>query len=384
MENDRSSTQTFQADENILIKRFNDAILEAKGGTALAIDSKCDANNDLLPSESQSRTVEVQLDDDPEYYMRNPYSASDDLNLEIFDFYDPPPAPTDVRPRVPPGLTISNLSQFAVRQFEIFLDPPSLGTMCNWEYLAARLGLAASEIMYLRTQKRPTAEVLHKFSSRSLDDLLDIICDLGRIDLLLSLREYVSEGNFAVASTRQPTDSGVAESTIPLISTSNISMDDSDHALLNSVNNPDREKCILVVHHENKENFQLRKNYAWFAKNLRKYATRENFKLRDVDNCVDDANLIGTINNLFANAKHIIFVFSEDLLHLLYSSMEHSLKKYVFDLSNTEYARTLRNMRFRPVVFKDEKIALPVGWPNNTIVYEFPTMFDSLCSRIFR
>lgn len=55
---------------------------------------------------------------------------------------------------------------------------------------------------------------------------------------------------------------------------------------------------------------------------------------------------------LLLQALHIIFVFSEDFLELLQSETDRSLKRYIYDLSNGEYAQTLCNRRFRPVVFE--------------------------------
>lgn len=70
-----------------------------------------------------------------------------ELDAEILDFYDAPPSAAEVRPRAAKGVCIRHLSEFVLRQFETFLGPPSMGTMYNWEYLAAKMGLTASEIV---------------------------------------------------------------------------------------------------------------------------------------------------------------------------------------------------------------------------------------------
>ncbi|VDD88281.1 unnamed protein product [Enterobius vermicularis] len=367
-----------------LIKRFNDAVLEVKGASV---------HDELL---SQSQTIEIQLDEDPDYYANQSTPVLHELDAEILDFYDAPPSAAEVRPRAAKGVCIRHLSEFVLRQFETFLGPPSMGTMYNWEYLAAKMGLTASEIVYLRTQRNPTLEVLERFSSRPLDELLDITCDLGRIDLLLSVREHINESNPAVPSRSQATDSGqaknfkefvvgVAGSFITSSSLDTVNFNAGDRSISLSLTIPNRQKFILVVHHEKKNSTDLKKNFSWLMKNLRKYAGQEGFELFDIECCFDDTNLIGTINAVFRDALHIIFVFSEDFLELLQSETDRSLKRYIYDLSNGEYAQTLCNRRFRPVVFegKDPRV-LPIGWPTNTIVYEFPTMFSKLCVRIFK
>lgn len=178
---DMSSTMQYPIDRRIL-NQYNDAVDAFKRTMLPRME---DPALSLI-----SKTLTIQLDDDEDYGQEVV-----ELDPQITEFYDPPPKAAEIRPRVAKGVCIKHLSQLARRQFEIFLDPPSLGSMYNWEYVAARLGLTGNEILYLKNQKNPTSEVLLRFSGRPLEDLLNIIRDLGRVDLLLTLRDFINERN---------------------------------------------------------------------------------------------------------------------------------------------------------------------------------------------
>ncbi|VDK45387.1 unnamed protein product [Anisakis simplex] len=356
-------------------------------------------------------------------------------------FHDAPPTACEARPYVGDNaLLVGHLPQVAHRQIELYLNPPSYGSMHNWQYLASNFGVSNNEIMAripylfcLRSAKNPTRVILERFARCSLNHFLDLICELNRIDVLITLQPYVN-GLKASADALQASgllnnslsDSGAffdefagqsssmrpplaarsksrssgqvprtcyaqPELLLPLQSSAASSGSSfQKHYRYDVAHWNLSEKIILITHHEDETSDLLKKNFKWLMKNLRKYGKETNCNVLNIEECLCEGDILGGLHALFENAMHIVCVFSDDYTKMLTCSDEGGdqlciLKRYLHSLMDSEYMQHSGvNQRFRAVILEGtERDVLPTGWPQNTLVYVFPTHHVELFKKLF-
>lgn len=68
-------------------------------------------------------------------------------SISLLHFNDPPPSASDLIPVIPEHICVNGLRMHGLQELELFLNPPSRGSMLNWEYVAAEFGFSNSKIM---------------------------------------------------------------------------------------------------------------------------------------------------------------------------------------------------------------------------------------------
>lgn len=114
------------------------------------------------------------------------------------------------------------------------------------------------EIVVLRNAQNPIGQLCRQFSSFKLADLLMLVCDMGRLDVLLSLKNLVKNFNNVKNVGQKQSDvlrERYVETDSVILATSTTEVES-----LNSISS--RDFCdeivanpaplILVLHHENK------------------------------------------------------------------------------------------------------------------------------------
>ncbi|KHN83518.1 hypothetical protein Tcan_15710 [Toxocara canis] len=306
-----------------------------------------------------SLTIDIELDNDEQYALTQlSYNADDSSpHNSLETFYDAPPTAAEVRPHVGSEVYVRHLPQLAFRQFELYMNPPSYGSMRNWEYLASSLGLSNNEIM----ARIPAKSEL----------LVAVAWDDG--NLVSVPGAFFDEPGPSVP---------VVASTAHRAGTS------ENRHIQRAAEQSLGGKFILVTHHEEEASADLRKNFKWLMKNLRKHGEQSEVSVFNIEECANERDMLGGLHSIFENAMHIVCVFSEDYAQMLRSDSDSqcvAMKKYLHNLMNAEYVRKLGvNQRFRAVILQGtERSVLPTGWPQNTLVYEFPSHHIQLFKKLF-
>ncbi|EFO18856.1 hypothetical protein LOAG_09637 [Loa loa] len=302
-------------------------------------------------SEPQSVSLDVELDSD--IYPSPAVILNQDEGKEsisLFSFNNPPPCAWDLVPEIPENISVTDLPMRGLQEVELCLNPPSLGSMLNWEYVAAEFGFSNNKIMHLRTSANPTADVLREIAHRPLKNLLNVLAKINRVDALLSLQPYL-------------------ESTIRTADNTEISSSDS---------------VILVTHHELVTSVALRKNYKWFLKNLRKQARQISMSAFDIDDYLETTCQFEGLHTLFASASNIVCVFTDDYMGMLKSNGNEqavTVKQYLHKLMNSEFMEQGSNQRFCAVVFQGTgRDVLPLGWAKEYTGIRIPCKIICNCS----
>ncbi|KAK6111568.1 hypothetical protein QQG55_44160 [Brugia pahangi] len=342
-------------------------------------------------SELQSVSLEVELDSDiyptPAAITKEDYGEE---SISLFSFNSPPPCAWDLVPEISENIPITGLPMRGLQEVELYLNPPSRGSMLNWEYVAAEFGFSNSRIMHLRTSTNPTADVLLEITHRPLKNLLDVLAKINRVDALLSLQPYlenvVGTGNTEISSSDSGAYMNAAKSDVLTYSASSSSNSVRPTASnANTIIN--NQKFILVTHHEFVTNVALRKNYKWFLKNLRKQATEISMSVFDINDYLEASCQFEGLHTLFADASHIICVFTDDYMEMLKSNGKEQIvtvKQYLHKLMNGEFMEQGSNQRFCAVIFQGTgRDMLPLGWAKSTLVYEFPANHVQLFRKLF-
>uniref|UniRef100_A0A8R1TSY8 Uncharacterized protein n=1 Tax=Onchocerca volvulus TaxID=6282 RepID=A0A8R1TSY8_ONCVO len=341
----------------------------------------------------QSVSLDIELDSDI-YPTPAVVLDQDDgkESISLFTFNSPPPCAWDLVPEIPEKVSVTALSKRGLQEIEFCLNPPSRGSMLNWEYVAAEFGFSNSKIMHLRTSANPTAHVLREIAHRPLKNLLNVLAKINRVDALLSMQPYLE--NIMRTSRNAKTlssDSGAfvnaGKSDILTYSASSSGSFGGPSALSASAIVDNNEKFILVTHHEFVANVVLRRNYKWFLKNLRKQAKQVNMSTFDIDDYLETSCEFEGLHTLFADATNIVCVFTDDYLEMLKSSGNEqavTVKQYLHKLMNGEFMERGNNQRFCAVIFQGTgRDVLPLGWAKSTLVYEFPANHLQLFRKLF-
>uniref|UniRef100_A0A914D4I1 Death domain-containing protein n=1 Tax=Acrobeloides nanus TaxID=290746 RepID=A0A914D4I1_9BILA len=314
-----------------------------------------------------------------------------------------PPNPETFCQKLDEKIQISRLTPNVFKILSLFLNADAIGTLKNWEHLAAQFGLSHHEIRNLRRTEDPTEAILSRFSNLSINRLLEFLCEMERLDLLLSLHPYLeglTAGFNALQSSEEDWgDSGMYQEAgpsthrripaHPLVSTSSI----YEPPTRSKISLPNT-KFVIVTHYEISK--EAKKLFKFFMKNLRHHSTKSNDQSQpctvlDLNECIDESN-IRQIENFFTPAKHILLFATQDYSENVASS-NHAIStdaalltaRHFHSLMNDEYFQSgYTNRRFRVVIPSDkEKSCLPLGWATNTLVYKFPENFSELCTKLF-
>ncbi|VDN51465.1 unnamed protein product [Dracunculus medinensis] len=335
--------------------------------------------------EAISLTLEIELDDHRiiQHSALNAY-----VSLPLEEFYDRPTDIYEIKPVIASGYRICNLCAVAVHQMEMYLNVPSYGSLLNWENLAAKLGLSILQILSLRKCVSPMLKLLELHSNLPLNIIIDAICELNRVDLLISLIPYLPKNN--LTSDQISLDSGICNNSNNNNSFLQNERFHSDHLFTSRRSKQLVDilvKSILVMHHENELNINLKKNFNWFMKNLKKQASGKGTFIFDVNDYLCGEGSMVDLIEIFKQATHIISVLSEDYSKILNSDgdQQNAVKKYINNLMNTEYIQDGSiNKRFRAVMLQGtDRAVLPIGWSRNTVIYEFPANHAQLFKKLF-
>ncbi|VDK86916.1 unnamed protein product [Litomosoides sigmodontis] len=338
----------------------------------------------------QSVSLDIELDSD---IYSTPAVISSEGNekesISLFSFNSPPPCAWDLIPEILENISVINLPRRGLQEVELCLNPPSRGSMLNWEYVAAEFGFSNNRIMHLRTSANPSADVLREIAHLPLKNLLNVLAKINRVDALLSLQPYLESiiGTDAKAEISS-SDSGAfvnAEKNDILTHPAPSGSSACPQAL--NVHIANNQKFILVTHHEFITSVALRKNYKWFLKNLRKQAEQINMSVFDIDDYLEASCQFEGLHILFADASNIVCVFADDYIRMLKSNGNEqavTVKQYLHKLMNGEFMERGSNQRFCAVVFQGTgRDVLPLGWAKSTLVYEFPTNHLQLFRKLF-
>ncbi|VDO13725.1 unnamed protein product [Brugia timori] len=98
--------------------------------------------------DASSVSLEVELDSDiypsPAAITKEDYGEE---SISLFSFNSPPPCAWDLVPEISENIPITGLPMRGLQEVELYLNPPSRGSMLNWEYVAAEFGFSNSRIM---------------------------------------------------------------------------------------------------------------------------------------------------------------------------------------------------------------------------------------------
>ncbi|KAL3099968.1 hypothetical protein niasHS_001894 [Heterodera schachtii] len=304
------------------------------------------------------------------------------------------------------------------------LNPPGCGSMRNWEFVAAHLGLDIDQIVQMRRRtKNPMGALMRRFGEEPLLKILELIGEAERIDVLISIRQFAAKPMGADECHRRPeAPQSLADpalinnsSSYDSASISHNSPSTSSTALVRSLinnasdgpqaqqqNHQKQQRFILILHHENQRNRELRKFHKMLIKNLEIYAQEEGIKIVDVDQCMSDQDLLGSVSRHFDRADQVVMELSPDYAELI-SAADHispsdqpddqqpqidqrvRMKLYLHQMTYNEVLfNANQNRRFRVVLMQGCRPEhIPRGWPGNTLHYRFPQDFESLCQRLF-
>lgn len=352
----------------------------------MAIDSSDEAT-------LQTVTVTIALDAEE----KEKPSPQFDEHLQCLLECEEPPNPQTMVPMLDDKIKISNLNAQVRKILEMLLNTETIGSLKNWEYLASQLGLSMDEIWELRRVeiKNPTETILQKFKSNPVNQLMQIICEMERIDVLISLRPYLNglSASAAALSMDGDIDSGVFQepgpSTVPVPPPRMYRPQRTQNFLETAI--AENGRIILITHYET--NKDLKKLFKLFKHNIKHHAPTS-FVIYDINECIDEANL-QRIDNFFHSAEQIVVFASQEYTENIATiiSATESLAnasllsaRRLHQFMNDEYFRNnSTNQRFRVVLPGNEQKekSLPIGWASNTLVYKFPENFKDLCKKLF-
>jgi hypothetical protein len=276
------------------------------------------------------------------------------------------------------------------------------------------LGMTIDDISLLRERKNPMEQMLSEFENTQFNNLLLLISEMNRLDVLISLRPHLRNiKDHLVAKNNRPS----IENELPL-----------NHISLQGPSRPIAqkqlpEKFILVTHHElpsqprqQNNNHQMettsdsaifvsrdipeppqvpnedpkRKQFKHLWSNLKKWGQTAGITVLDVDKCIDEANTIESLHNHFNRAQQIVLVATEAYREHVCNShptpnSKLDIKRQLHEFMYMEYMTAGRqNHRFRVIVTSvEDKAFLPMGWPTSTIVYTFPENHVDIVRRLF-
>uniref|UniRef100_A0A914Z6V6 Uncharacterized protein n=1 Tax=Panagrolaimus superbus TaxID=310955 RepID=A0A914Z6V6_9BILA len=365
-----------------------------------------------MPSEDDdltTLTVTIALDDDDGDYGHKLHdkllpSTTCSSALEKYYIIRSPISAKHACPLPSESFLISDLPSNAQRLLCNRLNSPAIGSMKNWLYLAALIGLKDDEISSIRQTSDPMMEVFKHVQDVSLIRLIRVIGDIGRIDVLISLRPLL-HGLSAVKSKTKV----VVKNNVPNRNAFLPAMNDrfdsgalTDSIKISNFQFPSK-KFIIITHHETEK--LNKKNLKFLLASLQSIAEKcnNNFEILDIAKCIDETNISQTARNLFKYASQIVlFISSTDYISNISNSINPTsvinnsdksaiitVKKLFHCWMDEEYnSNGCRNLRFRIILSNtvvNGNEVLPLGWPRTTLQYTFPNteQFKEICKRLF-
>uniref|UniRef100_A0A0N5BQ67 SWIB domain-containing protein n=1 Tax=Strongyloides papillosus TaxID=174720 RepID=A0A0N5BQ67_STREA len=323
--------------------------------------------------------------------------SEDDLPIEKKFYYNllklnTIPDVSELYTIVPDDVTLKNCTLEIIEILEFKLNPPVIGSMKNWEYLTSKFGSSNDFVMNMRNNPNPMKEFIKLNSNIKLNKLLKEIESMNRIDVLLSLKKPLADLKLNL-STKIPTFNSTTDIIKMNHTRSSITRKDSPSSDNVSIFNYEKD-FILLLHYEVES--KDRKFFKWFKKNLVN-ASDNKYSIFDFDKSVDKSNLYLSSKSLFQSALYIVCLFNGEWCNIVNSitrSDTQSInltevlkcKIYISELMDGEIIQNkFVNKRFVAVTDENlNKSLLPVGWPQNTLCYEFPKHFKELCIKIFK
>uniref|UniRef100_A0A183C669 FH2 domain-containing protein n=1 Tax=Globodera pallida TaxID=36090 RepID=A0A183C669_GLOPA len=237
-------------------------------------------------AQDDSRTVTIALDspsrDEKSDAQEQLITSEEQQNGKVVDFLTicPPPSPSDLlsvwrnNGIEMSAVRVRHLRADMAQLLELRLNPPSCGSMRNWEFVAAHLGLDIEEIVQMRRTKSPMCALIHRFGDEPLHKLLKLIGEAGRIDVLISVRHFATNPMATECRHR------LARMDSALISASDsISSSTAFARSVSAIDVHQQQRFILILHHENAKNRDLKKFHRLLIKNLEIYAKEEGIKV---------------------------------------------------------------------------------------------------------
>ncbi|KAI3415309.1 hypothetical protein GPALN_004922 [Globodera pallida] len=239
--------------------------------------------------------------------------------------------------------------------------------------------------------------LIHRFGDEPLHKLLELIGEAGRIDVLISVRHFATNP-MATECRHWP-----ARMDSALISASDsISSSTAFARSVSAIDVHQQQRFILILHHENAKNRDLKKFHRLLIKNLEIYAKEEGIKVVDVDQCMCDQDLLGSVSRHFDRADQVVMELSPDYADLINAAEGTSsltdqmvvndqqqidqrvrMKLYLHQMTfNEVLLNGNQNRRFRVVLMQGCRPEhIPRGWPGNTLHYRFPQDFEALMKK---
>ncbi|CEF60009.1 Death-like domain-containing protein [Strongyloides ratti] len=317
------------------------------------------------------------------------YTSEDDLSAELKFYYnllklDSTPDVSGLYSIVSNNITLKNCTQEILEILEYKLNPPVIDSMKNWEYLTSKFGCSNDFVMNMRSHSNPMREFIKSNGDIKLNMLLKEIESMNRIDVLLSLEKPLNKlkscVNRKLSDSKNQTKLLVCKKTFP---------SSEDISILNH----DKD-FILILHHEVEA--KDRKYFKWFRRNLEN-ASDGKYLIFDFDKSVDKSNLYLSTKSLFQSSLFIICLYNDEWCKVINSFAKTNsesinltellkCKVYLSELMDGEIIQNkFVNKRFVAVTVENfNKSLLPVGWPQNTLCYEFPKHFKDLCTKVLK
>uniref|UniRef100_A0A915M4Z1 Uncharacterized protein n=1 Tax=Meloidogyne javanica TaxID=6303 RepID=A0A915M4Z1_MELJA len=218
------------------------------------------------------------------------------------------------------SILIKDISFDLKNILEIRLSTSSCGSMRNWEFLAACMGLSIDEIVGMRKNENPINILLQKFSDEYFLKLLELVGQSGRVDVLLALEPFIGK----ISNERCATERG---------------------------------KKVLDV------------DNCFSGEDL----------FGSIQKYFENASQI--LLALSSDYSEIICSDNEQIQEL---DQKIQLKRSLHQMTFQEvlYNRG-ENKRFRVLLMRGTGPEhIPRGWPSNTLHYRFPEDFSELCTRL--
>ncbi|KAI3410955.1 hypothetical protein GPALN_003038 [Globodera pallida] len=233
-------------------------------------------------AQDDSRTVTIALDspsgDQKSDAQEQLIISEEQQNGKVVDFLTicPPPSPSDLlsvwrsNGIEMSAVRVRHLRADMAQLLELRLNPPSCGSMRNWEFVAAHLGLDIEETVQTRRTNSPMCALIHRFGDEPLHKLLELIGEAGRIDVLISVRHFATNP-MATECRHRPAR--------------------MDSALISASDSISSSTA--------------------FAR------SEEGIKVVDVDQCMCDKDLLGSVSRHFDRADQVVMELSPDYADLI-------------------------------------------------------------------
>ncbi|GMT37759.1 hypothetical protein PFISCL1PPCAC_29056, partial [Pristionchus fissidentatus] len=235
------------------------------------------SHNDSVLAEAMCGLT-IELDD--VHPSPSPLPLPSPLSAPHVPHIGPPRRPMDVVVYVSPSAPIHFLPSMARTILVTQLDLPALSSMRNWESVGGAMELTHDELINLsRRGGSATQGLLNHLATRKINALLKALVEIGRVDILSSLRPILLQ----MHDTMDSLQSLSTMSTVSLPGTSTLPRGER----LDSIERTMREgrRFVLLIHHEKDK--EERKVWKWFLKNMTAKGAETEMEIVDVKEAMD-------------------------------------------------------------------------------------------------